>query len=267
MRVTVVAGLLASTFTFGSAAGATVTDPMLSARVANTYDDVRVSWSYGADGRGDRVVEVERSLDGGPFEPVFERARAPKRASFVDRNVPTRYATYRARVRDGEHTTPWSAPLVVDTMPPLKPGTAPCPSDWVERGLAEINRFRAANGTSASQRRALVAEVHLMRLAHVRASRNARIQRLSHAGFGNGLLVRWGYTLARDGAVAENAVAIVGPEGIDDAWAGSPGHRTNMLRGAIDAGLGCAYGSDGIPYWILIVGVGVLSPSSTEEGA
>jgi len=267
IRAIVVGGLLVSSSASPSPAGATVTTPTLSARIVNTYDDVRVAWSYGADGPGDRVVEVERSLGGAPFESVFDSAKAPRRGSFVDRDLTTRYATYRARVREGNDVTPWSAPLAVDTMPPLRPATAACPSDWVELGLAEINRYRAANGTNAGQRRALDAEIHLMRLAHARASRNADIQRLSHAGFGNGLLVRWGYTLARDGAVAENAVGIVGPDGIDDAWAGSPGHRTNMLRSALHAGLGCAYGSDGIPYWILILGVGVLSPSSAEEGA
>jgi len=207
--------------------------------------DVRVSWSFTTDAKPrDRALTVERKLDGDAFVPLTTRTGAPLRGNYLDRDVPTRYATYRVVVADPTGTSS-SAEAVVDTYAPLPSNIRPCPAGWAEEALTSVNTLRQ----QLYGRPPLVADVRLMRVTNERAARHAAAGRGSHARYREDAR-RYGFTAP----VGENIGAGGGPTANIDGWMSSPGHRANLMDSAAVAGIGCAISDvgccPGTAYWV-----------------
>lgn len=104
----------------------------------------------------------------------------------------------------------------------------------------DLNSFRAQNGLPAMSSTAVLSS-----LAKAHADDLARRQAMDHNGFQERMR---GFNTA-----AENvAYGCDTADCVFQMWAGSPGHRANMLRGDIKHyGLASAKAANGQRYWVL----------------
>jgi uncharacterized protein YkwD len=104
----------------------------------------------------------------------------------------------------------------------------------------DLNSFRAQNGLPA-----MTSTAALSRLAQGHAADLARRQAMDHNGFQE--------RMGRFNTAAENvAYGCDSADCVFQMWAGSPGHRANMLRGDIrHYGLASAKAANGQRYWVL----------------
>lgn len=140
-----------------------------------------------------------------------------------------------------------SAQVAPTPSPPTQPSTDPA-GVVVER----TNEVRAQYGLAP-----LVIHPQLTQAAQAHSNDQAAHQRMSHTGSNGSTMAdrvdTTGYSWSR---IAENVAAGQRtPIAATDAWLGSPGHRANMLNGAlVHIGVAVAYSSTGTPYWTMVLG-------------
>jgi uncharacterized protein YkwD len=118
--------------------------------------------------------------------------------------------------------------------------------------LAAVNAFRTKHG-----RGSVVLDARLTKAAALQSETQAKRSRIGHDGPGGSRpkdrAARAGY---RAKIASENAAA--GQKSFGDvmqSWAGSTGHRENLLRPQVTAiGVAMAKDSNGRPYWTLVLG-------------
>jgi uncharacterized protein YkwD len=143
----------------------------------------------------------------------------------------------------GCSTTFVSPEYAARPVQPLNPAAA----------LAAVNAYRVKNG-----RGTVVLDSRLTKAAEMQSLTQAQRSRIGHdAPDGSGpkdRATRAGY---RAKIASENAAA--GQKSFSDvmqSWAGSAGHRENLLRPQVTAiGVAMAKDSGGRPYWTLVLGV------------
>jgi uncharacterized protein YkwD len=121
-----------------------------------------------------------------------------------------------------------------------------------DAALAEINAFRTKNG-----RGTVVLDARLTKAATMQSETQAKRSRIGHYGPDGSRpkdrAARAGY---RAKIASENAAS--GQKSFSDvmqSWAGSAGHRENLLRPQVTAiGVAMAKDSSGRPYWTLVLG-------------
>jgi len=121
-----------------------------------------------------------------------------------------------------------------------------------EAALSEVNAFRTKNG-----RGAVVLDARLTKAAAMQSETQAKRSRIGHYGPDGSRpkdrAARAGY---RAKIASENAAS--GQKSFTDvmqSWAGSAGHRENLLRPQVTAiGVAMAKDSSGRPYWTLVLG-------------
>ena len=140
-----------------------------------------------------------------------------------------------------------------DSVPAARvpPPPARATDDAAVAVVERTNAVRAQYGLAP-----LAIQPQLVEAAQAHSNDQAARQRMSHVGAdGSSVADRLdatGYSWSR---VAEN-VAAGQPTAtrVTDAWLGSPGHRANMLDGAlVHIGVAVAYSSSGTPYWTMVL--------------
>jgi uncharacterized protein YkwD len=247
-----------------STAYAELAAPKVRAR-SRRDDTIRVSWGgvKSVSREAITVVELERALDDGAFEPVGTFPKRPRRIEDLP-GGPGVY-TYRARVLSDDQVSPWSEYAVAEVLPrptatptptpevtpdgggdsddpPLKEGQRECPDGTLDGVLALVNDARRTAGAPALQDHAA-----LRRAARTQSIRLAQDGVLSHGNWVD-VIRAAGY---RGTYAAENiAYGYASPGAVVNGWLGSPLHRANMLNSIFrDSGIGCVIDQNGRYWW------------------
>ncbi|HAP74980.1 MAG TPA: hypothetical protein DCR14_02760 [Acidimicrobiaceae bacterium] len=128
-----------------------------------------------------------------------------------------------------------------------------CPpaAEWQMRDL--LNNYRAANGRSA-----LAMSAELTAKAQAWSDYMASIGRLQHSSLSSGVSPGWG-------AIAENIAVNYSVAAAQTALQNSSSHRTNMLGGYTEMGLGVSMGVNGT-IWVTQVFVARSTPTAAYQG-
>jgi hypothetical protein len=235
--------------------------PKLRGKYETRKDIVRLNWRVRKlDRKAVNIVEIERAQDGAAFESLDAVKHKPARYE----DEPTEGGTYwyRTRVHSNDETSGWSNVVSVDVPgavapsdpapggsgnPPLERDQRECPAGTIDQVLQLTNQARSSNG-----RGALRANSQLMWAARKRTIDMADSGRLTHNGWVD-VINQSGY---RWGALAENiALGQPSPASVVSAWMGSSGHRSNILGGYRDIGIGCVIDRNGYYWWTQDFGI------------
>ena len=121
-----------------------------------------------------------------------------------------------------------------------------------EKALVQVNAYRTKNG-----RKPVVLDARLSKAAAVQSKAQAGRSRIGHDGSDGSKPMQRAARAGFNAKIASENVAS-GQKSFSDvmkSWAGSSGHRENLLRSEVTAiGVAMAKNNSGRPYWTLVLG-------------